>query len=138
MKQAVTILFLLAVFFIPVKSHGQTNAAADSFWREQQVIYAAAIERKEFSGANALIYQGYEYVPFLLPVSGMPFYLSKEWQKGDVVFKGRQYKGLPLLYDIFKDILILKSPDKMYRIALDGEKVQQFTLDHRRFIHIGK
>lgn len=132
MWKNITILFFLIVFVSSAELRAQALTSADSSWRLEQMQGAIRLEQKEFSGPNALVYQGYEYVPYFLPVSGTPFYLSKEWQTGNVEFEGAWYHDLPLLYDVFKDQLILQSPDKMYRIALDMDKVARFTLgaDH--------
>lgn len=139
MKQSITILFLITAFFPTLSSYAQSDAAMDSSWQIRQVRVAKAFEQQEFSGPNAAVYQGYEYVPYFLPVSGTPFYLSKEWHTGDVTFEGVWYSGLPLQYDVFKDQLVLQSPDKMYRIALAMDKVTRFTLgENHSFIRIIK
>lgn len=129
-------MFLLFIFFSPFRLLAQPNIVADSIWQQKQVKNAISYARHQLSGANSPVYQGYEYVPYVLPVSGTPFYLSNDWQKGNVQLDGSWYFDLNLLYDIYKDQLVLQSPDKMYRIALPLDKVSDFTLGDHKFTRI--
>jgi hypothetical protein len=65
-------------------------------------------------------------------------YLSENWQEGQIELLGHSYTGLPLLYDIFQDELVLS-----YRQAASLDYVQlikgyitRFLLGQRLFINI--
>lgn len=138
MNKRGTILFIIFGLLTSPRLFGQSGSVSDTSWQREQVRSAVAAEQVEFSGSNARVYQGYEYVPYFLPVSGTPFYPSEEWQNGSVEFAGTWYHDLSLMYDIYKDQPILQSADKMYRIALSKDMVQRFILANHTFVQILK
>ncbi len=107
-------------------------------WQSIQIAQATAIYKKQFSGPNTPVYHGYQYIPFIIPASGNPFYPTPDWHSGTVFFQGKRYAHVSLLYDILKDQLVLKSANGLYRIILNKKDVAWFTLDSLRFIHIGR
>lgn len=128
-------LWAASVFYFEAGA-AQGTSAPDSAWETSQTAHAAELYRQQFSGPNSPVFRGYQYVPFIFPATGDPFYPDGEWHEGTVDFGGKVYTGLFLLYDILKDQLVLQSEDKLYRILLSREKVAWFTLDSVRFIAV--
>jgi hypothetical protein len=82
------------------------------------------------------VYEGHEYLPYVLPARGNAFYVTNKWQDGSVLFKGKLYSHLPLLYDILKDQLVLQSWNKAFRIHLSKQSVGWFNIGTRHFIKV--
>jgi hypothetical protein len=61
-------------------------------------------------------------------VSGDQFFLTPTFMKGSVVFNGRRFNDLDLLYDIADDELILKG-ESFPTIILNKEMVDSFSLN---------
>lgn len=129
-------LFWLLLTGLVIQSSLLSAQQKEGNWHDMQVAQATAVYKKQFSGPNSPVYQGYQYVPFILPATGDPFYPTADWHSGSVLFKGNVYSHLSLLYDILKDQLVLKSANGLYRILLNQKEVGWFTLDSLRFIHI--
>lgn len=131
-------ILLPGLIFQSQMVQAQLNVNASYGHREQNQQIAAAIEiyEQQFSGPNSPVYHGYQYVPFILPARGDPFYPTNKWHEGAVDFEGKVYPHVFLLYDILKDQLVLQSANKLYRILLSKKKVSWFTLDSLRFIKI--
>lgn len=62
--------------------------------------------------SNSSLINGPEYIVDYIGRTSHPFFISKNWQKGDIFYQGNLYREVPLLYDIYQDILLLKHLDK--------------------------
>lgn len=96
------------------------------------------VYNEAFTGPNSLLYHGVEYIPNALYIAGDAFFLSDQWRDGDVCIECKVYENVPLLYDIFKDQLVLQSWNKIYRILLDKQNVRWFTIGKHRFVCIDR
>lgn len=127
---------ILLVLLIIIPSCILFAQNTDSVWQNRQISNAARFYDEQFSGPNSSVYQGYEYLPYILPARGNAFFITNEWQEGSVFFNGKLYTHLPLLYDVLKDQLVLQSWNKIYRILLSSKNVGWFTIGTHYFIHI--
>ncbi len=59
----------------------------------------------------------------------------RDWQTGSLEFSGQWYIDMPLLFDLERDLLVIKHPDpsRWDGISLNMENVQQFSLAGHRF-----
>jgi hypothetical protein len=91
---------------------------------------------KTIGRENTELINGPEYfIPFQ-GASTHPFFGSRELTSEQVLFDGQLYTNVPLLYDIYSDILVLRFRDKnglFAMIQLDEKKVEGFTLYSHRF-----
>jgi hypothetical protein len=67
---------------------------------------------------------------------GHPFFGVADWVKGEIIFDGMQFQNVPMLYDIIKDQVITQDFQKIYKINLPAERIQQFTLSNHTFVHL--
>lgn len=81
--------------------------------------------------------QGRIYEPIYDGVKGSQF-LFDNWQEGQIELLGHGYSGLPLLYDIFQDELVLlyRQPSSLDFIQLIKGYITYFMLGQRLFINI--
>jgi hypothetical protein len=87
---------------------------------------------------NSGIINGPEYKVELQGAKSNPF-LGKEEPNGIVVYDGKVY-AVPLLYDIYKDELVVKhltSSGRAWLIQLEKSLVSEFIVNGRRFRNFG-
>lgn len=90
-------------------------------------------------GRNAPLYSGVEYVGHQVPMQGHPFFLTREWQRGRILFDGILYQDVPMLYDVAADVLVIgyaEETDPIVKLTLVPDKVTSFTLPQHRFVHL--
>jgi hypothetical protein len=91
---------------------------------------------KTIGHENTELINGSEYfIPFQA-TSTHPFFGSRELTSEQVLLDGQLYTNVPLLYDIYSDILVLRFRDKnglFTLIHLDEKKVESFTLYNHHF-----
>lgn len=137
MRNFTCLLIICLAYFFSVKlALAQDKDLSKGSWQNIQIEQAKQVYEQQFSGINSPVYHGYQYVPFILPATGNPFYPSNKWHQGTVDFEGKVYNHLFLLYDILKDQLVLQSAKNKYWILLSDKKVSRFTLDSLYFIKI--
>ncbi len=103
---------------------------ADSLLQNVRSQYAANI------GAASYLYNGTFYAPYWNGVRGNPFFLSGEFQPGNIYYDGVSYSDVPILYDIMRDELVIKNYAKDADITLLVEKIRQFTVGAHQFVRI--
>lgn len=79
-----------------------------------------------FTGAEANIYNGGEYVPYTFVKTGHPFFDSDSLVKGDITYAGRVYHSIPLQYDIARNQLVILNFDGLSKIVLHNNAVDSF------------
>ena len=93
----------------------------------------------EYIGNESALYNGRQYVVYAHTINeGIPFFVTKDLNNGTVVYNGVTYKNVPLLYDIFKNMLITIVPVSNYLIQLNNSKISSFSLLNHYFINIEK
>jgi hypothetical protein len=81
------------------------------------------------------IYVGPEHIEYLPSIEGIAYFVSKEWQLGQVQCDGILYSNELLLYDLSKDRLIVKRPDN-FAIELRNDKLDWFAIAGHVFVNI--
>jgi hypothetical protein len=87
-------------------------------------------------GDNSLLYNGKEYLPYPFTMEGQPYLDSDQMQTGSVTYEGILYPDIPVLYDLFRDLLVTKHYNPVFRISLLTEKVDSFTIASHHFIRL--
>ncbi|WP_420582950.1 hypothetical protein [Reichenbachiella sp.] len=69
-----------------------------------------------------------------------PYFKGAHWAKGELQFNGQSYKGVSLLYNSFKDLLLIRNSALQYSsiqsTLLNQQKVDGFTIHKRQFVHL--
>lgn len=67
------------------------------------------------------------------------YYKSGEWTSGIVGFDGQEYKNLDLIYNSFRDELIIRNPVLHFSIAqpllVNQQRIDYFQVYNRHFVH---
>lgn len=82
---------------------------------------------------DALIYIGKEYAGYQPGLQGFPFYMKDKMQVGDIFYNGNLYKNVPLLFDIFRQEVVIDNYNKVALLQLLNEKITYFIIDGNRF-----
>lgn len=89
-------------------------------------------------GENARLYNGIEFIdPFQREViEGFPYFLIDDWQDGSIFYDGHLYQNIPLLFDIYKNRVIVDHPKSHTKIELIPEKIKYFTISDKYFVQL--
>jgi hypothetical protein len=88
-------------------------------------------------GEESPLYNGSEYIEYAYTLQeGHPFFQLATFVNGNVNLDGMVFRDVPMLYDIVKDQLIILDFQKVYKINLPADKVQQFSLLGHVFVRI--
>ena len=87
-------------------------------------------------GDEAAIYNGRAYQPHDGKLQGGdPYFNSPRSTIGSVTFDGIDYTGIPLLYDVVRNELIVTDP-KGELLSLYSDKIQQFFIGSYHFLRL--
>jgi hypothetical protein len=113
-----------------VKSFGQNELTNASSVKET-VAYPVALYKAATSQSQNL-YNGRQYYVYDSRSEEHQFFLDRKWKKGSVLYDGQLFDSIPMLYDIFKDELVIKhfNGDDL---LLQSEKTDSFILNGHRF-----
>jgi hypothetical protein len=83
------------------------------------------------------LYRGPEYVDYAYQIKdGHPYFLDS-LIPGSILYNGVLYQQIPLLFDEVLDLVVIKDPYEVWRIGLNREHVDSFTIGDHRFIRLG-
>jgi len=88
-------------------------------------------------GEESPLYNGSEYIEYAYTLQeGHPFFQVANFVNGTVNLDGMIFHNVPMLYDIVKDQLIIQDFQKVYKINLPADRIQQFFLMDHLFVHL--
>ena len=88
-------------------------------------------------GQQSRLYNGIEYTPYSpLIKNNANFQDLKDLIPGTVMFDGYTFTKVPMLYDVYKDLLVVQLYNKISHYILAGERVSSFDLDGHHFVYI--
>jgi hypothetical protein len=89
-------------------------------------------------GEGAAIYNGPEYEGNDLTIAGNPFFLSKNFVYGSVIYMGFRYDSIVMAYDCFRDELILAYPmvNEFFAIVPVKSRIDAFQIHAHEFVQI--
>lgn len=89
-----------------------------------------------FTGNNAPLYNGKEYVFYTFRMKGDPFFFSTKFSKGWVSYLGKKYEPVSLLFDLSRNELILLNADDRSAVVLHNELVDSFSISGNKFLNL--
>lgn len=128
-------VFLLVLF--PIMLMGQTLQREPDFL-EAAVENAENLYQVQFP-QSVILHTGPEYVYYDIGIKGHPYFFDEDFTTGSVVMKGQYFSGIPLLYDTYKDKLVLEhynAFDYFEWLEIVPEKVDSFTVHGFRFFRV--
>lgn len=129
------LLFLIAIC---IKNAAQAQVAADSLSTKQTNVYAD-VERDFYKkiGPESRLYNGLQYDLYDPHIKGNACYDDvATWSKGSVFYDGYLYTNVSMMYDIYKDEVVILIYNNFMRISLISEKVRDFNLLDQHFIYV--
>ncbi len=128
--------WVLLFCFFYCSSYAQ-GPGADTFAVKEEIKQSIELY-DHFTGAEAAIYNGGEYVPYTFEKTGHPFFDSDSLTKGDVTYAGRVYHSIPMQYDIARNQLVILNYDQLSKIVLQNNVVDSFHFLNYSFIHLNE
>jgi hypothetical protein len=113
----------------------------------QSIKYDTTVLQAALNNANAQytravdeqlpLYNGPEYYFYNpLKIKGSAYFMEMGYTIGDVYYDGAEYRGIQLLYDIYKDQLVSLLYDQNTKYVLLNDGVRNFDLLGHHFINI--
>lgn len=88
-------------------------------------------------GQQSRLYNGSEYVLYDPVIKNNPnFHDHTDWRTGAVNFDGFNYSNVPLIYDLYKDLLVALLYNNFSRYVFQNGKVASFDMDGHHFVYI--
>jgi hypothetical protein len=128
MKKAVWFFLFFPVFF------SRSQLASNTGSKPSIALDSAANLYFESRGKELEIYNGRVFYGYP-GIDGFAFYPVKEWQKGSILYDGTLYHDVFILYDIYKDQVIIRHPNTV-PVYLFSERVQKFYFDGQTFARL--
>lgn len=83
------------------------------------------------------LYRGPEYADYAYQIQdGYPYCLADSPMMGSVLYNGILYRHIPLQFDLVKGLVVTMDPYHVWKIALDGEHLDSFTMGPHVFVHL--
>ena len=90
----------------------------------------------KFINNQSRLYNGNEHVGYSQRITGFAYFGENNWQQGSVVYDGLLFKDVPMLYDLYKDLVIVRHFNEYIKLSLINEKVKEFTIGSHHFIRM--
>lgn len=89
-------------------------------------------------GQESRLYNGTEYHPYSPRIKGTPYFPldAQTWATGEVTYDGVLYKGVPMMYDIVKDVVVALLYNHFSMYTLIDDRVQDFSFSGHHFVRI--
>ena len=89
-------------------------------------------------GQESRLYNGQEYHGYDQIIKGNALFPlnAQTWSQGEVTYDGIHYKNVPLIYDIFKDVVVVLLYNHFSTYSLIAERVHDFDLMGHHFIRL--
>src|ERR1700755_149755 len=122
-KTICAILLLLAFYCPEIKA----QTSKDTQLRDS----AAALALRRYHAyitPETDLFRGAEYVDYAHTIkTGHPYY-EDSLIEGSIVYNGVLYRHVLLLYDVIQDLVVIKDPYEIWKMGLNREHVDSFTI----------
>lgn len=129
-------IFTIALFLIALisgNSCAQAPLIAGSSARES-APYPVGLY-KEATNLSQNLYNGRQYFVYDARMEEHQFYKQRRWLTGMVLYDGQQFDSIPMLYDLFKDEVVIRHFNGDH-ILLQTVKVDSFIVDNHYFARL--
>ncbi|SDS59466.1 hypothetical protein SAMN05216490_1438 [Mucilaginibacter mallensis] len=131
-----SLLCVIAVLFAENAALAQT-IAADSLNRKQALYANITDNFYRTIGSQSMLYNGKAYEFYDPALKGNAYVFDNaSFSPGTVVYDGVLYKDVNMLYDLFKDELVIKLYNSALKITLLKERVSSFDMLDHHFVNI--
>jgi hypothetical protein len=134
-KKILLYLIVISCVLINKSALGQTATNDTSV---QRIALARITDTYNTAiGQQSRLYNGPEYDLYNPNIKGNAYFSDiNSFTPGTVTYDGILYKDVPMMYDLFKDVVVVMLYNKFSRFTLLKERVQNFDLLNHHFIYI--
>ena len=126
----------LYILLICVLSRHVTAQSADDTTLHENALNAINAYYQNLREESPL-YNGSEYLEYAYTLQeGHPFFELNTFVNGNIILDGMIFTDVPMLYDIVKDQVIIQDFQRVYKINLPANRVQQFFLLSHLFVRL--
>ena len=86
-----------------------------------QAFKTAISSYTNIAESHALLYQGIEQIKYPLHYLNDPYFTSSEYVPGEIWYKGVFYPEVMIRFDMYRNELIVRSPEPPYNIVINPE-----------------
>src|SRR4029078_4920788 len=124
------------ILLICALSRQATAQNADDTTLRENALHAIGVYYQNLREESPL-YNGSEYLEYAYTLQeGHPFFQLPTFVNGNINLDGMMFHDVPMLYDIIKDQLIIQDFQRVYKINLPADRVQQFLLMVHLFVRL--
>ena len=131
-------LLISLCFIVLFNSSGFSQAPAKDGSDGGDAIKQSVLLYDRFTGAQASIYNGGDYQPFIFEKDGIPFFESDTLAGGWVGYEGRMYEPMHIQYDLVRDQVLILNYDRKAKIVLHNELVDSFQFLNHKFLKLNE
>jgi hypothetical protein len=130
------ILCFLSVITVS-KLFGQTTTQSDSS-ALQNTLHQTTANFYIAIGQQSRLYSGHEYLPYDRTIKGTALYPfeADTWASGEVNYDGITYNSVPMMYDVYKDVVVVLLYNHFSMYTLLNERVHDFTFSGHHFVRV--
>jgi len=115
--------FFLLLTIIPFFAKAQTDSSYSD-------ILTAALKEER----DQIIYNGKEHVGYAPNIAGIPYYETKDWQPGSIVYQDVYFPNLFLKYDLVSKELVVMQGEKSVGVTLFTPRLERFSIAGKKFL----
>lgn len=134
-KKILLCLIVISCIFLSKRTQGQTSVGDTT---GQQVALTRITDAyNKAIGQQSRLYNGQEHNPYSLNIQGTAYFSDVNgFKPGTVTYDGFFYKDVPMMYDLYKDVVVVLLYNKFSTYCLINERVQSFDLLNHHFVYI--
>ncbi|HXB05721.1 MAG TPA: hypothetical protein VNW04_01360 [Puia sp.] len=83
------------------------------------------------------LYRGALYPEYAYQIKTGHPYFEDSLIRGALLYNGVLYEHIPLIYDVVLDVVVINDPYNIWKIALNREHLDSFTVENHSFVRIG-
>lgn len=110
------------------------DSVSDSSYSKTAYDNAVTYYHK-YTDKQSRLYNGFLHIGYSHKIEGHAYFPVNQWNKGTVVYDGITFPDVNMLYDIYKDELVIQHFHRLM-LTLHNDKLTEFSFDGNRFIRI--
>lgn len=128
MRKLTTISLLLLCIY-ESKAQGDSSAPLEAA-KDSMISLYYTDQHKILPLYNGRQFNGYSNL-----IEGYAYYLTNDWQTGSIRYEGMWFHDIPIMYDSYKDEVIVRSPQG-FPFILFSQRVQEFSFAGKNFVRL--
>lgn len=118
-----------ALMLFVIAARAQDTADAGLAKTKMEAVYHQSVGQQR-------LYNGTQHTGYSPTIKGHAYYHTRDWQNGAVWYEGIHYANVPMIYDVYKDQLVIRHPNEIFIVGLVSTKVSSFSLGEKQFVRI--